>query len=129
MSETKDKLLKHFSNGGRPPKYTDSTALESKIKQYFEEFDRWTLEGLVVFLGFSTRQSLYDLEKQSDEFSYILKKVRMVLTSRLAEGLDDRGNATAGTIFHLKQFGWKDTIEQTNIEAEKITIPTFKDHK
>jgi len=115
---------------GRPAhlEEEDIEAVTKVIGEYFDmqetKSKRATLTGLALHLGFESRQSFYDYEKKP-AFTYVLKRARLICENGLAEKLTDRDSATAGVIFGLKQFGWKDTVEQTNIEAEKIPIPKF----
>ena len=84
---------------GRPPKYSSETELQDKIDEYFEtqcktipitdenghplmtnkgfpvvELNPPTIAGLSLYLGFASRQSMYDYLKRNDDFSYIIKK-------------------------------------------------------
>jgi len=111
---------------GRPAhlEEEDMETIGKMIDAYFAKTDRPIISGLCHHLGFESRQSFYDYEKKP-AFSYILKRARNQIEMTLENKLTDREHATAGVIFGLKQFGWKDTVEQTNIEAEKIPIPKF----
>jgi len=97
---------------GRPAKYQTEVALSKKIEQYFaslEEIEsKATITGLAYFLGFESRQSLYDYEKDG-EFSYTIKKARLKIESVYEQNLHSC-NAT-GSIFALKNFGWTDKSE------------------
>lgn len=91
---------------GRPPKYKTPEALLEKVLAYFEhckvgEETTWknkrgepetdtlpippTGEGLVLFLGFVSRASLFDYSKRSPEFSSVLSRARTMLVHRLNE--------------------------------------------
>jgi len=65
--------------GGRPPKYTDPVELQEAIDEYFNEIeandDVPLIEELALHLGFASRQSLNDYEKDK-KFSYIVKAAR-----------------------------------------------------
>jgi hypothetical protein len=110
---------------GRPPKYKNREELQKKITEYFEKGMRKkkivigpvtnrsvteipvpTITGLALFLGFESRQSFYDYEK-NEKFSYTIKKSRTFI-EREYEELLSTGNVT-GAIFALKNMGWKDT--------------------
>jgi hypothetical protein len=118
------------NTGGRPPKYETPADLELKIKEYFEHIDKQneeaqkagnpldyeppTISGLMLFLGFSSLQSLFDQEKRSEEFSEVIKRAKIIVMKIHERRL---GSTTpAGSIFWLKNFGWKDTqqIDHTN---------------
>lgn len=67
-----------------------------------------TITGLCLFLGFESRQSFYAYE-QKPEFSYTIKKARLLIENEYEEMLA-AGNTT-GAIFALKNFGWTDRQE------------------
>lgn len=113
-------------SAGRPPHYNSVEDLEGKILEYWQscqmkktkdpETDEEiitdgkppTITGLAYFLGFESRQSFYDYE-QNDEFSYTIKRARLMIESNYEEALFNKN--AAGPIFALKNFGWKDTQE------------------
>jgi len=67
-----------------------------------------TITGLVLYLGFESRQSFYDYEEKK-EFSYTIKRARTLIEKEYEEMLQT-GN-TVGAIFALKNMGWKDKSE------------------
>jgi len=121
---------------GRPPKYKNKDELQKKITEYFEngmrkrkvvvgppanksivEIPVPTITGLALFLGFESRQSFYDYEK-NNEFSYTIKKSRTFI-EREYEELLSTGNVT-GAIFALKNMGWIDKTISEIPGIEKI---------
>jgi len=124
---------------GRPAVFTTKEELEAKIHEYFNggckkrtiivgagEFKKTveipipTLTGLAYFLGFASRQSLYDYENDAS-FSYTIKRARLYIEIEYEEQLQV-GNV-AGAIFALKNFGWKDKTEviNTNMNSKELT--------
>jgi len=97
---------------GRPAKYETSDELEIAIENYWTELEekkfKATITGLALFLGFESRQSFYKYEKDG-EFCYTIKKARLRIESVYEQNLHS-GNPS-GSIFALKNFGWKDTQE------------------
>lgn len=97
---------------GRPPIFDSPEAMEALAEQYFAESkenkEPITITGLALYLGFSDRQSLYDYEKNL-EFSCIVKKCRLTVENQYEKNL--HGNAPTGSIFALKNMGWKDKNE------------------
>jgi len=67
-----------------------------------------TITGLALYLGFCDRHSFYDYEKRP-EFSYTIKRARAAIEQHYEELLQT-GTPT-GSIFALKNFGWKDIYE------------------
>jgi hypothetical protein len=97
---------------GRPRIYDSPDELESQCDKYFDEClelkERPTVTGLALHLGFASKQSLYDYEKE-DKFSYPIKKSLTRIENALERKLD--GQAVTGVIFALKNMGWKDKHE------------------
>jgi basic membrane lipoprotein Med (substrate-binding protein (PBP1-ABC) superfamily) len=126
--------------GGRPPLYDDPKKLQKKIEEYFNEHDgkeqKATVSGLAYYLGFESRQSMYDYCKHA-KFSYIIKRARLKLESYYEEKV--QGTCPTGPIFVLKNMGWKDehtvntknknyNIDFTNLSEEEAEA-LFKQHK
>ena len=94
----------------RPPKYKTLTELEDKVNEYFAKTDdellsQLSITGLALHLGFESRQSLYDYEKNK-MFSYTIKRARLRIENFYELCLTGRN--PAGSIFALKNFGWTD---------------------
>lgn len=115
--------------GGRPRLFESPEKMEAAINEYFEPTaDLFiekngvlvkqgekrvpranpTITGLAYHLGFESRQSFYDYEEY-EEFSYIVKRSRLRVEMGYEESL--KGNNVAGSIFALKNMGWKDKTE------------------
>jgi hypothetical protein len=93
---------------GRPSMYTTAGEIDAEIQEYFAKDGKKTITGLAYHLGFESRQSFYDYEKDG-EFSYTLKRARLKVEMGYEEGLHE--SACAGSIFALKNFGWRDKVE------------------
>lgn len=129
--------------GGRPAHYETPQELEQKIQEYINstayktspdpenpeeviyQGEPITISGLAYFLGFESRQSLYDYEKR-EGFSYIIKKARLKVESEYEKKLSSR-NPT-GSIFALKNMGWADRseIKHEGIPDQKFTYVVAK---
>ncbi len=121
-----NKFALGLTTNGQPPKYKLPCDLEQKCFDYFthciDEKESPTVTGLALFLGYASRQSIYDNNKNID-FSYILKRAVMVIENHHEERMD--GNNVAGSIFVLKNMGWKDKIEQDiNLKADVLNYTT-----
>lgn len=93
----------------RPRTYNSVDELEAVANAYMEENKgKPTITGLALALGFESRQSFYDYEKDS-EFSYTIKRLRLSVESEYEKRLFE--NACTGAIFALKNFGWTDKTE------------------
>ena len=152
MPAPKKKKYKIKLNGkndtGRPPKYETKEELISAIHDYFEkgvktraivigkapnqvviELPVPTLTGMCHYLGFASKQSFFDLQKQS-EFSYSIKRARLFIEVEYEEQLQ-HGNTT-GAIFALKNMGWIDkselVVDEKHSKAEQDTLTELQ-HK
>lgn len=121
-----NKFALGLTTNGQPPKYKTVEEIEPKINAYFESLydeetktmlERPTVTGLSLFLGFCSRQSMYDYAAKKD-FSYIIKRAQQVIEMSYEQMLGSK--AAGGAIFALKNMGWKDKTEQ------EISIPSGK---
>lgn len=123
-------------NGGRPPIYNDSEAMYNKIAEYLKwEDDQkdkegkgiYTLEGCALYLGFASRQSMYDYEKKDSGFSYVINKFKLFLTQWNAQKLY-WGGTYMGAQFWLKNHGGytDETIQHQKQEITNVTITEKK---
>jgi len=109
--------------GGRPPEYATAEELQKAIDEFIKdpptrkghrkdgsEFDipSLTITGLCYALGFASRQSFYDYEK-NPAFTYTVKRARLYIESEYESKLDTV--ACTGSIFALKNMGWIDKVE------------------
>lgn len=67
-----------------------------------------TVTGLALYLGFSTRQSMYDY-KEKEKFTYTIKRACVAIENHYEQGLNNP--ASSGFIFALKNMGWSDKQE------------------
>lgn len=107
--------------GGRPAVYDDPAIMQVDVDIYFSADGRKTMTGLALALGFDSRQSLYDYQKR-EEFSYVINKALLRIECQYEENLS--GNNVAGSIFVLKNMGWKDKTETElsgGLELKQIT--------
>lgn len=143
------------NNGGRPPLFSAIEEVQEKIDGYFtwiqgefhmeerEEgkgkakkkvqvkvWDRQpespTITGLALFLGFDSKQSLYDYKKK-EEFSYPIKRALMVIENNYENALFSQ--APSGAIFALKNMDWSDKKEVEHsggVEVKQITGMVIK---
>lgn len=65
-----------------------------------------TVTGLCLYLGFATLQSLDDYCKKGPKFAEIIKRGKLRVQNRYEQNLS--GDKPTGSIFALKNMGWKD---------------------
>lgn len=99
-TETKTRMVRDRESGEKIPE-------EYEAEVWDREPERLTVTGMALFLGFSSRQSMYDYAKK-DEYSYIVKRAIMVIENGYEIMLSE-GSPT-GAIFALKNMGWKDSV-------------------
>ena len=122
-----NKFALGLTTNGQPPKYETPQELEQRCIKYFQECvdkeEKATITGLALYLGFSSRQSIYDYKEKKD-FSYILKRATLAVENAYET------NGTAFDMFALKNMGWKDKqeIENTNMNLN-LTEDEIKKYK
>lgn len=98
--------------GGRPPKWTDPKVIEKIGMAFFEQRRKekrpLTITGLALALD-TTRDVLMDYQEK-DEFSNTIKRLK-AFCEEYAEENALIGTNQAGSIFALKNYGWKDRQE------------------
>lgn len=115
--------------GGRPALFNSPEEFGQKVDEYFDHVkvsgEPVTITGLCLFLGFESRQSLYDYASK-DEFSYITKRAKLMVESEYEKG-GLNSKTPAFHIFALKNMGWVDTqaIDHTT-KGESITPTPIK---
>lgn len=98
---------------GAPPIYETPELMAQAVDLYFAtceaEKKKPAITRLAYALGFESRQSFYDYVAKP-EFSYILKRANLLVEGGYEDSLREGGNP-AGSIFALKNMGWKDKQE------------------
>ena len=111
----------NINSRGAPSYFDRVEDLQSKIDQYFESLSEEqsypTVSGLALFLGYASRQSVYDLQKNK-KFSYTIKRAILRIENFHEAGL--YGKNVTGHIFWLKNRGWTDSQTMT-IKKESKT--------
>ena len=132
---------------GRPPKWTDPTALAAKIEEYFElckgvpyikedgealldkngdvvlvDKHPPTMSGLALHLGFTDRKQLLDY-KARPQFTDVIKGAKLRIERYAEERLFDRDGAR-GAEFSLKyNFKWaQEEQDAKNAAAQGVVI-------
>ena len=120
---------------GRPPHYETPKDLQKAIDKYFDnvptrtihagdtqiEIPVVTITGLTLSLGFCDRSSFYDYEKR-DEFSYTIKRARLMVENDYEMQLRTSSQGQAGVIFGLKNLGWSDKQEEIKDDSDAIPV-------
>lgn len=144
MAEAKEEKAGKQNRGtkpeGRPPMFKDKEELQKKVDQYFESIEPQfgtneegevemtkkgepaTITGLALFLGFESRQSIYDYQS-SGEFAYTIARARLRVELAYEKALIEIRNPS-GAIFALKNMNWSDRTEHelTGKGGETIQI-------
>jgi hypothetical protein len=94
---------------GRPPIYNSVEEIMPLLEAWAERIKSKeevpTVTGLTLALGFADKSTLYDYAKK-EEFSHPIKRALTIVELGYETALKD-SNA-AGSIFALKNMGWKD---------------------
>lgn len=107
--------------GGRPLKFPTVDLLEEAIEGYFAVTTprNYTITGLAMALDVD-RLTLINYENR-DEFFNTIKRAKTKIEYGYEMTLRERGSA--GDIFGLKNFGWKDKVEQ-DLTTNGKDLPT-----
>lgn len=108
--------------GGRPLTFSTAEELETACNEFVaNNAGKLTITGLAMWLGFESRQSLYDYEKR-EEFSYIIKKAKLAVENDYELSL--RTISVTGAIFALKNMGWQDKqqTELTGANGQPLAV-------
>lgn len=110
--------------GGRPLKFKTVKSLQRKIDAYFDVTvpGNYTITGLALALD-TSRETLMNYEDRPEFFDTI-KKAKNKIEYGYELSLRTRGSA--GDIFGLKNFGWRDKQDIENSGEQKIIIETRK---
>ena len=109
-THAKPKCDESKNPGGRPRVFDTSEQFDAAADKYFNDCKKkkipLTITGLALAMGFNSKQSLYDYQKE-EKFSYSVKRVRTMVENGYEIRL--HGNNPTGAIFALKNFdGWSD---------------------
>ncbi|CAD0220346.1 terminase small subunit [Chryseobacterium sp. JV274] len=85
-----------------------TTTEDEPVKIWTRYPEEPTMTGLAMYLGFESRQSLYDYGKK-DGFSYPIKRALLEVENNYEKGLF--GDKVVGVIWGLKNMGWTDKTE------------------
>ena len=102
---------------GKPPKFKNKEELISLFKRYFKTtpFYQLTVTGLAIACG-TTRKLLCEYEKKP-EFEDVINQAKAFIENSYELSLRQYGRS--GDIFALKNFGWRDEVEQ-NLNVKKV---------
>lgn len=114
---------------GRPADYKSAEEMEKVIIEYFETTKnnsgkyQPTIEGLTLYLGFSSRQSLHNYAKK-EEFMDVIGRAKQFIKMCYEKNL--YSFTWAGAQFALRNLGkedWKDEItENQNQTVTRVEI-------
>jgi hypothetical protein len=115
---------------GRPLKFATVAILQKEIDAYFKDTkkEEWTITGLAMALD-TYRDVLIDYQngkydEEDRDFSNAVKKAKLKVENGYEIDLKKYGRS--GTIFALKNFNWKDRVEQdVTSGGEKVSIQGF----
>lgn len=116
---------------GRPPIIESKEEMIQKIGEYIDFADNkkgkegkgiYTLEGAALYLGFASVQSLYDYEKRSEDFSYVINRYRLFLTDWNVQKLYWGGTYMAAQFWLRNHGGYTDeTIQKQQQTITNVT--------
>lgn len=118
------------ANSGRKKMYKSRDELQKEVDEFFVDCDKkrtpYTITGLSLYLGFCSRQTLYEY-RDTDEFGDIIKRACQKVENRYELNL--HGTTSTGSIFALKNMGWQDKTEvhNTGEQDHNVNITSLPD--
>lgn len=113
---------------GRPLLFKDKETLQARIDEYFRVTPKedWTITGLAIALD-TSRETLCNYEEKEEFFDTVKKGKDMVEHSY---ELDLKRHGRTGSIFALKNFDWKDKVENehSNPDGNLKSITVVKNY-
>lgn len=123
------------NTGGRPPIISTPEEMSVKISEYIEYRDSingktgkgiYTIEGLALYLGYKDVSSMYDNEKRSEEFSYVINRFRLFVTDWNVQKLYWSGTYMGSQFWLRNHGGYSDEstqhLKQTITEVKPEVI-------
>lgn len=113
----------------RPRTFKTVKEMDKAIQEYFKRQDRkkrpYTIQGLCLALGFTSRASLLNYEGYTDdedkEFLNTIKKARLIIEEHKVEGMISGDYGAAGVIFDLKNnHNHKDKQTREVVKADDL---------
>lgn len=112
---------------GRKKRFETPSDVDRAVEEYFADQDAPTITGLVLALGFMSRQSLVDYDGYGKEYSYITTRARLRVQASYENGLRNR-EQSRGCQFALSAgFNWAQKTEL--LTKEERTIELGKDER
>jgi hypothetical protein len=112
---------------GRPRIYETVEELEQAVEAYIadckENKKKPSVTGATLHLGFCDKTTLYDYRDRA-EYSHSVKRLLLFVENGYEEAL--HGNSVTGSIFALKNMGWKD---KTEVEQSGNMAITWKEER
>lgn len=97
-----------------------------KVKVWDRYPENLKITGLCLFLGFESRGTFDKQAERDDDFSYIVKRAKMVIEGGYEDRLwSDTPGSSTGAIFALKNMGWADKSEVKTDNNHKHTGNVF----
>lgn len=121
-----NKFALGLDTSGRPPAYDNPKDLYINCNEYFihciDNTEKITITGLALFLGFCSRNTLYEYGKK-EEFKDIIKRACLVV--------ENSYETNGGTIdiFALKNMGWIDRTDLHHGGQPDNPIQTKNEHR
>lgn len=127
MSDTKRPV-------GRPRIITTPEEFDERVDAYIAECkakeEPVLLTGMILALGLNSKNTFYEYENYP-EFSDSVKRARLLVEMEYEKRLCTLPSAT-GSIFALKNFGWRDKVENEvsgslNMNIDRPLSDLFED--
>jgi len=108
--------------GGRPALYKTPEDLKAAVDDYVAKTTvaERTVTGLVIHLGFNSRHAFYRQKERGEEFLNIVSYAKLFVENSYEISL--RGTAATGSIFALKNMGWRDSVQLSGDDENPVKV-------
>lgn len=113
--------------GGRPRVIESPEKMDELVDEYFANCratdEPITLTGMILHLGLNSRAAL-DAYATYDGFFNPVKRAKLLIESEYEKDLKRGERGAAGSIFALKNFGWRDqqAVEMTGSDGSPLQM-------
>jgi hypothetical protein len=114
--------------GGQPRMFETPEEFDAAFEAYCQDCDdrqeKPTMSGLAWFMGFASRQSIWEYRKKPG-FEHVANRAALFVEKGYEQQLA-QGRGDGGIVFALKNFGWTDKQDVNHTSSDGSMSPKGK---